>query len=76
MLEPISAVLAVVMALFVPHWMLMALAKAVKKLAECPFEMATLVKELPMLLLWMDWAFGRTLGSTVSRSCRLRDLSF
>ena len=33
--------LAVVMALFVPHWMLMALAKAVKKLAECPFEMTT-----------------------------------
>ena len=75
MLEPLSAVLAVVIALFV-RWMLMALAKAVKKLAECPFEMATLVKELPMLLLWMDWAFGRTLGSTVSRSCRLRDLSF
>ena len=75
MLEPVSAVLAVVMALFV-RWMLMALAKAVKKLADCPFEMATLVEELPMLLLWMDWAFGRTLGSTVSRSCRLRDLSF
>ena len=75
MLEPVFAVLAVVMALFV-CWMLMALAKAVKKLAECPFEMATLVKELPMLLLWMDWAFGRTLGSTVSRSCRLRELSF
>jgi len=33
--------LAVVMAPFVPHWMLLALAKAVKKLAECPFEMAT-----------------------------------
>jgi len=60
MLEPVSAVLAVVMALFVPHWMLMALWEAVKKLAERPFEMATLV------LLWMDWAFGRTLGSTVS----------
>ena len=26
---------------FVPHWMLMALAKAVKKLGKCPFEMAT-----------------------------------
>jgi len=46
--------------------MLMALGEAVNKLAECPFEMASLVEELPMLLLWMVWAFGRTLGSTVS----------
>ena len=43
----------------------MALGEAVNKLAECPFEMASL-EELPMLLLWMVWAFGRTLGSTVS----------
>ena len=36
------------------------LGEAVNKLAECPFEMASLVEELPMLLLWMVWAFGRT----------------
>ena len=37
----------------------MVLGKAVNKLAECPFEMASLV-ELPMLLLWMVWALSHS----------------
>ena len=47
----------------------MALGEAVKIWAECPFQMATLVEELPMLLLRMVRAFGRTLGSRAEEKC-------
>ena len=63
--------LAVVMAPFVPHWMLMALAKAVKKLGKCPFEMATFGGGLANVALdglglwshsWFHGALLRDLG--------------